>query len=540
MFKFVLITFLALQGSLCLAQTSDFNDARVTLPYKELKSLLDAAHSDKIAEKSKPPVPSTLLSARYTMALQSGLAEGTVEIETQSFSDEWTIIPLIDSEAQIDRIDPADAQIIVQEGCYALVSNHLGKTKITIHFASLVSTKDGGQSFEVPFARAPIKTLALTGVPEGQIVQVAGGTLMAEQKGSANYRLPKEQTVEVKIVAPPKPPEPRVMSHWKIETQALVRYGEGKLRYQAHISAFAQDGSGLDIDLVAPAAARILEIKGDDLLCWNAGKTLLISWKTRNLLSREFDLIYEIPQPATSDEWKLQAPRLAGGETSNALFAVVGEQGMEMRAAGGAPARSPRWLAQCASQQSVVLVGPDGDLAVKWLPLIQTTPAIIDSAQSLMRVVLDGSLLNEITYSIRHDGPLNWQLHLPAGSELLTCAVDGCAVNPVDRGHGVIELAFNAGSGKSPTEVKISSIARKDAFKPVSGQIQLELPVTDLLIQRLDWELRIPASYALAAIEGNVEMVPSGTSGRILLRKELCKNEQPVVRLFYQKPETKK
>jgi len=331
-----------------------------------------------------------------------------------------------------------------------------------------------------------------------------------------------------------------VASHWKIETQALVHYSEGKLQYQAHISAFAQDGSGLDIDLVAPAGARILQVKSDDLLSYNAGKTLRINWKTRNLLSREFDLNYEIPRQATAGGWKLQAPHVAGGEPGEALFAVVGEQGMEMRAAGEAPSRMPRWLAQCASQQSVALVGSDGALEVKWLPLVPTTTAIIDSAQSLMHVVTDGALRDDITYSIRHDAPLNWQLHLPSGSQLLTCTVDGCAVNPVDRGNGVIELALNSTSGKSATEVKISSIARKEAFKPVSGQIELELPVTDLLIQRIDWELQIPVSYEAAAIEGNVEMIPSGTSGRILLCKELCKNEQPVVRLFYQKPETKK
>ena len=540
MFKSALLIALALQGARCLAQTSDFNDARVMLPYKELKTLLDAANSGKSEEKPKPPVASTLLSARYAMALLPGHADGTVEIEAQSFSDDWTAIPLIDSGAQIDRIEPADSQIIVQEGCYALVTHHAGKTKITIHFASPVSTEGGGQSFEIPFARAAIRTLSLSGVPEGQTAQVTGGTLIGEGKGTANYRLPKEQTVEVKIVPRPEPPEPPVASHWKIETQALVHYSEGKLQYQAHISAFAQDGSGLDIDLVAPAGARILQVKSDDLLSYNAGKTLRINWKTRNLLSREFDLNYEIPRQATAGGWKLQAPHVAGGEPGEALFAVVGEQGMEMRAVSGEPSRLPRWLAQCASQQSVALVGSDGALEVKWLPLVPTTTAIIDSAQSLMHVVTDGALRDDITYSIRHDAPLNWQLHLPSGSQLLTCTVDGCAVNPVDRGNGVIELALNSTSGKSATEVKISSIARKEAFKPVSGQIELELPVTDLLIQRIDWELQIPVSYEAAAIEGNVEMIPSGTSGRILLCKELCKNEQPVVRLFYQKPETKK
>ncbi|MEI8341226.1 MAG: hypothetical protein WCH43_06775, partial [Verrucomicrobiota bacterium] len=357
MFKFALTTTFALQCAVCFAQTLEFNDARVTLPYKELKSLIDATRESKSQVKVKPPVASTLLSARYQLVLQPGYAAGTVEIEAQSFCDEWTVIPLIDAAAQIDRIEPADTQIIARDGCYALATNHVGKTRVTIHFASPVSTEDGGQTFEIPFAPASIKTLVISGISEGQEARVNGGTLIATGKGTSQYRLPKEQSVEVKIVPRPEPPEPPVPSHWKIETQALVRYGEGKLRYQAHVSVFTEAGSGLDIDLTVPVSARVLEVKGDDLLNWSAGKTFRINWKTRNLLSREFDLIYEIPQPATAGGWKLQAPRVAGGEASDALFAVVGEQGMEMRAAGGVPARLPRWLAQCASQQSVVLVG---------------------------------------------------------------------------------------------------------------------------------------------------------------------------------------
>jgi len=294
------------------------------------------------------------------------------------------------------------------------------------------------------------------------------------------------------------------------------------------------------MDLSLPPSARVVEVNGDDLLNWSAGNPVHVTWKTRNLLAREIELLYEIAQPATAGGWKLVAPRMADGETGGALFAVTGEPGMEIRATNPAPQRLPRWLAQEAGRRNAVIAGTDGDIAVKWLPLVPTTPAVIDSAQSAMRVVPDGALINEMTYAIRHEGPLTWQLHLPEGSQLLACSVNGQRVNPVDRGSGVIELAVDAPEHKPVTEVKISCTARKEAFKPVSGQIDLELPGTDLLIQKLDWELQIPASYELAAIEGNVETSPSSRPGLILLHKELCKNERAGIRLYYQKPETKK
>src|ERR1044072_4183517 len=76
------------------AAVPEFGDARVTLPYGELKTLWQAAQPEKPPEKRKPPVEATLLAARYQLTLKGDQASGVVDYETQSFSDEWTVIPL--------------------------------------------------------------------------------------------------------------------------------------------------------------------------------------------------------------------------------------------------------------------------------------------------------------------------------------------------------------------------------------------------------------------------------------------------------------
>src|SRR5207249_2526273 len=75
------------------------------------------------------------------------------------------------------------------------------------------------------------------------------------------------------------------------------------------------------------------------------------------------------------------------------------------------------------------------------------------------------------------------------------------------------------------TVVRFSYAARKPALKPVSGQIELELPQTDLFAHKLEWELAIPSAYELSAVEGNVEIVPA--DGTIRFRKDLCRDERP-------------
>ena len=537
--KFTVIVSLLLQTALGFAETSlDLNDARVTLSYKELKSLIEAAQLEKSPPPSKPPIASALLSARYQIAIVGSRAEGMIEIEAQSFSDDWTAVPLIETGIPIDWTDPADARVIVNDGHYALITEHSGRSKIQLHFATQLAAGNGGQILKIPFASAPIRTLTLTGNAEGKMVQIDGGTLISNEKGIAKFVMSDhEKNVMIKLLTPQEAPIP---SHWKIETESVAQYSKGTLSYQTEVTAIAEGGSGLEMDLVLPASAQLLDVTGEDLQSWTRNKTVHLRWKTRNLLSREVRLSYEITQPASTGIWKLVAPGVNEGEVTSSLFAVTGEQGMEIQAGTPVSQRASRRLMQEIGGRNAVIAGGDGSINVQWLPLMPTTPAVIDSAQSSMRMVSDGGLINEISYSIRHEGPITWQLHLPDASQLLTCRVNEHALSPVDRGNGVIELALDAPEHRSVTEVKLSYTAHKEAFNPVSGRIALELPQTELLIQKLNWSLQIPAGYELSAMEGNVESGVTDRSGAIQLHKELCKNEQPGLRIYYQKTETKK
>src|SRR3954469_11253459 len=79
------------------AAPPDLNEARVTLPYSELKALWEAAHRD-LSEKRKPPVEAALLSARYQIVVHGDFAAGVVDYEIENFRDEWATIPLLGAQ----------------------------------------------------------------------------------------------------------------------------------------------------------------------------------------------------------------------------------------------------------------------------------------------------------------------------------------------------------------------------------------------------------------------------------------------------------
>jgi hypothetical protein len=522
----------------------DLNEARVTLPYAELKALWQAAHREA-PEKRKPPVEAALLSARYQVTVRGDLAAGVVEYEIENFTDEWTTIPLLGAQTQVEEIEPADVQLIVREGHYAVVTNRPGKQKLRLKFA----VKLNGPNFALVATPAAINTLSVAGLPEKQTLRIADATQLSAEKDRISFRLPAAERIEFEVI-PEKAVVPPTPSRWKLEAQALVQFADGKLKYTARLGANTDNGSGLAMELEFPPGVEVTKVAGADLINWqnttaeNNARRLHLRWHTRDVLRREIEIEYNVAQSLTGGEWKLSAPRVLEGENNPPLFVIVPEPGLELTAAtpNAAPGQLPSWMLERANGQNYLVVLGDAPVNAKWLPLVETAQAVVETANAKTRIVADGALLTEVGYNIRHQHALRWSVVLPEGSELLAAQLDGEPVKPIDRGERVLEFALP--SGKEISGVSFSYTAKKPAFKPVSGQIAVELPQTDLLVHWLDWELRIPVAYEIAAFEGNVETAPcdktDATSRVIPLHKELCKNERPRAEFFYQKPQPNK
>jgi hypothetical protein len=530
------------------ASAPDLSEARVTLPYQELKALWQAAQRET-PEKRKPPVEAALLAARYQLLLKNDQATGVVEFETQSFTDEWTVIPLLGAQTQIDEVEPADVQLITREGRFALVTNRIGKQKIRIKFAAKLTGTTEGAHFRLAIAPAAINTLSVAGIPEKQTLRIAGATQLSSEKDRASYRLPAQEQLAFDVI-PEKAVVPITPSRWKLDAQALVQFGDGKLNYAARLAANTEHGSGLTMELEFPPGVDVTKITGPDLGDWqtttteNQNRRIQLRWQTRDILRRELEVEYNFAQPLTGGEWNLKSPRLVEEENNPPLYVVVPPPGLELAAAAqnAGPRQLPAWLVEKTDGKNYQVFLGDTPVAAKWLPLVETAQAVVETATAKTRIVSDGALLTELNYTVLHDRALRWSVDLPEGCELLAASIEGKPVKPIDRGSHVIE--FSLPSGKGMTALALSYTAKKPPFKPVSGQIAVELPQTDLLVHWIDWELRIPVAYEIAAFEGNVESVPcdkTDLGSRVVqLHKELCKNERPRAEFFYQKPQPNK
>src|SRR5205085_1847003 len=228
----------------------DLKEAQVTSPYPELKALWQAAQR-AAPEKRKPPVEASLLVARYQLTLKSDQAAGLVEYEAQSFTDEWTVIPLLGAQTQIDEVEPADVQLIVRDGHYALVTNRAGKQKFRLKFASPLTSTNDGKHFRLTTSPAAINTLSVSAIPEKQMVRLSNATQLSAEKDRASFRLLPQEQLDFDVI-PEKPLVPPAPSRWRLDTQALVQFNDGKLNYSARLGANTDQGSGLTMEIEFP------------------------------------------------------------------------------------------------------------------------------------------------------------------------------------------------------------------------------------------------------------------------------------------------
>ena len=526
----------------------DVANARVTIPYSELKALWTAAQPEKRTTAPKPPVAGAVTSVRYEIDLHGENAAGVIEFDTQSFTGDWTVLPLINSDTPVEKIEPVDASIIVQDNNFALLTNRPSKQQIKMHFVAALLQEGGVSGLKIGGSPALAKLVTVRGIPADTIVRVPHATEISNGKGVATFRLAPQESLELQLL--PAPTAKISPSQWQVSAQCLAKFADDVLHYTALVSATATGGSATDLNLLLPLNARIFSITGEDLASWrldetqSIARTVALHWRSQGITSRKVEIVYELPQTVET-EWTLHAPEGGDGKTAQPVFAVTANSEIELTEPNQPEAvRPPQWLSEHLVGVANVVVTRAGKISAKLLPVIDTAPAVIENAQSNMRIVSDGSLINEQNYSIRTQAPLAWTVELPNDCELLSCFVGEKRVNPINRGNGTLQVPIGPDPQGRPAQVRLAYTARVSRFAPVSGRIKVELPKTNLLINLLQWELAIPAEYDVAAFDGNVTPATGNKSGEgstvVRFKKELCRNERPGIELFYQRPEAKK
>ena len=335
------------------------------------------------------------------------------------------------------------------------------------------------------------------------------------------------------------------------DSQVAATYSDGWLRCIARVFVRADEGSGLNGTLRLPAASVVDEVTGDDVSQWSQRRSpdgsqrlMEVRWKTRDLLNRTLIVRYALPQSPVAPEWALFAP--VADQAGRGVFVMAAPEGAEFQHAGlqrMAGAQVLAWIREALSAQELFVIegGESVKVGLKVLPRLETAKATISSAEAHTRLTADGSALHDLSYEITHRSALAWTVHVGAAETILRCQINGKDARPVAREKGIMEFSLPSPTEGSQLTTKISiSYHRKGAaWDRVSGQTLLELPRTELLTQKLGWQVELPEGYEVAALEGNASPARAegtGSTDRLAaFQKELFSDEAPAVEIFYQR-----
>lgn len=519
------------------------DQAEVRIPYSELKRLLDRATPAAVTEKPEPPEPA-LLSARLRFSIEDGQPVIDATFRTLAFGDKVALVPLIGGDVTLESQSGENDVLLVENEQLCLASEKAGARTLQLRLLPLVT----GDGFSITLPPCPSAIFETGGLPEDRSVTLnANDREDALTSGQIRPLSVNGNTFTVRLLDDREtrealmPPEP---SEWSWQHQALVVPSEGELIYQTVTRAAAAGGSGVEARLPMPQDARNIEVSGDDLASHteirgeNRSLALALTWKSRGILDRKLSISYRMPLRPLDTTWRLQAPGV--DDDTRSRFIIATSPFLDYKADGlsgpltpkGLPARFAEILAGATCRQLEAAAAVD--LTATPVPVAATDEGVVKLADWLIKIEPDGAMLATGALVIEHKGPLGVVLDVPDGMKLLTSELEGKPVAPVDLGEGRLKVTLPARDGASRLTCAFTRAG--DPLDPVEGTLALELPRTPLFIHALEWKIELPAIYQ-AETHGNLKRVPSpgGNPSLIALRKNLCRDERPETRLFYQR-----
>ncbi len=515
------------------------DDAEVRIPYGELKQLLGRAAA---ATEPVRPEPA-LLSARLRLAMENGRPVIDATFRTRAFGDKPALLPLIAGDVALDKQGPEDAVLVVENQRLCLASDKAGTRILQLRLLPLAAD----DAFSITLPPCPSLIFETGDLPEGRSVKLDTGNHEETLTSAVVRPLPNNgSTLTLRLLDSREtreallPPEPTA---WTWQHEALVTPADGELIYQILARASATGGSGVAAMLPLPPDARSIQVAGEDLASHgkirgeNRSLALSLAWKTRDILDREVMVSYRMPLRPLDRAWRLQAP---GGEGTRTRFIIATSPFLSYSAEGLSDPLTPQGLPaalaaalngmSCRQIEAATTV----ELSATPIPLAATEEGVIKQAEWSLNIEPDGAMLATGTLVIDHKGPLGVVLETPDGMKPLTCELGGRPVAPVDLGAGRLKIALPPQEGT--TRLTCSFTRSAGALDPVEGTLKLALPRTPLFIHTLRWQIDLPPVYQ-AETHGNLTRVASSGSpaSRIVLAKNLCRDEGPETQLFYQR-----
>lgn len=538
------IYFLGIVIILCvqtLLYGQSLENSEVRMPYAELVKLLP----HQVSEKAPPPLEAELLALKLRLEQNGASIALVADVRAVSYGRTNERIPLLGGGVSLLSSSPDTAHISFHDDMLTHVPEAAGVHAFSLRMQPALDS--GRCTIKLaPCASTVVETMELPremglaiDYGEHQSTIAMPGEQIAIPLGTSEITLrllDKASVAEVLL-----PPEP---SKWVWQQESLILPEECELSENHLCHASANDGSGVDAELLLPADAHDITVAGNDLAAHSItrsadrGQVLHLTWKTRNILDRAIMLSYTTPVMPLDETWHIQAPGAPDTPTRFLIASVpllsYASKGLSAQISADGLPLAFRKILDGRTCQMLESKSRSLDLHITRAPIYATAKGIINTATWSQTIEPDGSMILSGEIFLSHQAPIDFTFDTPPSTKLLTCSVGGNSIAPEDLGDGKLKLALTPNVGSNV--LHCSFTGKVAAFDPVEGTLPLSLPLMPFFTHNIKWSISLPIAYQ-AETNGNLKRTASDENHThvIALSKNLCIDERPQVNVFYQK-----
>lgn len=512
----------------------------VSLPLADFQSIwTELGEARRRPQPEVAPFPSVISSALVEVQpLAHGVKTRTI-FEINALNDRWQSIPLLPATTAVLGFEPADAAFAVQDKSLCLISNKTGKQTVVVESVEAGDLEDG-QLIRLTMPAAASVILQIRDDSSGREPIVQGCVSLGEGK----YAVKSGGAISVRLVPRESVSQKEQPARWKAFREVFATFHEDKVEMVARVVLRLEENGGWGAVLILPAAARVTDVKSEDLAGsrvepYSASENrLVVRWSTPNVVQREILISLTLPAPLDS-KWRLEPPLLEGEKDPTAWFGLVSAGDFEVSRLGEpnlpAGAEPGLWLQKAGNGKTThYAFGKPGIAVLIKAPSVLATPVVTCPVlDAKTRLVADGDSVSELTYTLRHEPGVAARMVLPKGASLLSCRVANQPAQAVREADGSLRIRLSGADRE--TMLSISYHQKGAVWDPLRGACSIQLPLASLMVERILWKVAFPERFELEAFEGNV--ASAGVDGSIVFQKELCNEEAPFAELFYKKQE---
>jgi Carboxypeptidase regulatory-like domain len=501
----------------------------VTLTLDEYNKLVELAAKKPKIEQT--PLPFVIKRADVTLQVQSDSIRGIMNLQGEVFRKGISKVSLANGMTVLDVRQSGKVLPLTREnGAHVALLSGPAEFSLAVDTGLPLKIEAGRASFTFPTPSAGSVQLSLVLPGDHTFASVNAG-LITNRKSENGHTtvdatlIPGQPATfwwaTQEVIVPVVPREVRFLS----ETKTLVTVNETEMRIAVLADISIIQGEPSQFQFEVPSGYEVSGVTGATLDSTEIQSgTMTLKVNSPSLRTHEFLISMERSMNDDHADMPFLSFRGAQRETGEVLVEGAGTTEISSKEGGGLKRMDVketnaylRSLAHFPPQAAFRYHRqPDQvpTLSLNWVrfPDGSVLAAVAESAVVTTMVTSEGKSLTEVRLNIRNQAQPFLKVSLPPDVNILSAEVGGERVKPVQAPDGSRVPLLRPGF--HPTDTYSVSFVFMHAGTPFSkkGGSDLTLPIMDIPISVLHWEVFLPEQYKVKDFGGNVmaaDLVPA-------------------------------